>query len=50
MSLLTELHQLFMAYLLEHNAPEKCIALWQDALTGGGEGKWTIDYSDKDNE
>jgi len=49
-ALLTELHQLFMAYLLEHNAPEKCISLWQDSLTGDGEGKWKIDYSDKDDE
>ena len=49
-ALLSELHQLFIGYLLEHNAPENSISLWQDSLTGDGEGKWTIDYSDKDDE
>ena len=49
-ALVTELHQLFMAHLLEHNAPENFLALWQELPTGDGRGKWSIDYPEDDKE
>ena len=49
-ALVTELHQLFMAHLLEHNVPENFLALWQELPTGDGRGKWSIDYPEDDTE
>ena len=46
--LVSELHQLFIAHLLEHNAPEGFLALWKESPTGEGKGKWAIDYPEED--
>ncbi len=50
MELVKELHELFMAHLTEHNAPEKFLDLWKEEPSGDGRGKWSIDYPDESDE
>ncbi len=41
-----EMHEMLMQHLRAHHAPEALIALWQDAGSPPGQGKWAIDYTD----
>ncbi len=44
-----ELHELFLAHLKEHRAPEEVLDLWRVPLEGdGGGGSWAIDYPEGD--
>jgi hypothetical protein len=44
MELVQALHDMFMAHLTEHNAPEQFLDLWKEEPSGDGRGKWSIDY------
>ena len=50
MELVKELHEMFMAHLTEHNAPENFLDLWKEEPSGDGRGKWSIDYPDDSDE
>ena len=49
-SLVAELHEMFMTHLVEHNAPEHFLALWRELPSGEGRGTWSVDYPDESDE
>ena len=41
-----ELHQIFISHLIDHNAPDEFLDLWQKAANEPDEGGiWAIDYA-----
>ena len=39
-----DLHALFLEHLVQHDAPEAFLALWQAAPDESAGGMWAIDY------
>jgi arylsulfatase A-like enzyme len=44
---IVELHELFLAHLQDHGAPQELLSLWHDGKAGQA-GAWAIDYPDKE--